>query len=107
MNNATTNQTNNNLNPNPEVVMTISLPTPNHPAAELFDADTIEAVAALLHPSKRSELSSLQEVLRRVKESSSSDVSASYCVCMKANGAIVMERIGPRGGHKTIWTFAR
>ena len=84
--------------------MTIKFPTNDNPIRDMFDA---ASVAMMLLPEKRMSLPTLRDALRIGRESISADsaISSVNVVCIKANGDIVLEKIGKRGGHDTIWTF--
>jgi hypothetical protein len=80
-----------------------ALPLPNNPIRDLFDMET---VIEILNPANLSKMRTLRDVLLSVNSKPWPDgVRSQNFVCMKADGSIVLEQVGPKGGHKTIWKF--
>jgi len=85
--------------------MSINLPTANSQVRQLID---VAVVAEMLSPENRAKLPTLRQALSSAVEMFSADkaISSVNIVCRRADGSIVLERIGQRGGHRTVWTFA-
>lgn len=84
--------------------MTISLPPTTHPARQLFD---MPSLVDTLAPAARPFLPTLRSILFAASTFTWTGIQARHFVCVKVDGSIVLERIGPKGGHKTVWTFYR
>jgi hypothetical protein len=84
--------------------MSINLPTANSQVRQLID---VAVVAEMLSPENRAKLPTLRQALSSAVEMFSADkaISSVCIVCRRADGSIVLERIGNRGGHNTVWTF--
>ena len=85
--------------------MSINLPTEGSTIRQLFD---MPAVVEMLSPEGRIKLPTLRQALLSAADMFSADkaISSVCIVCRRADGSIVLERIGQRGGHRTVWTFA-
>jgi len=82
----------------------IKLPEQNHPARQLMD---IASIAEMLRSDNRANLPTLRNALLYAASYFMAEEAAKelHMVCWKADGSIVLERIGNRGGHNTVWTF--
>lgn len=84
--------------------MSITLPSATSPMRQLFD---MSGLVDMLAPTARPFLPSLRQALHQAAQLDWTGISARHYVCVKADGSIVLERVGKRGGHKTAWTFYR
>lgn len=86
--------------------MSINLPTVNNPTRQLID---VASIADMLNPGARGKLPTLRHALINAAAYFAVEPAAEaiHVVCIKASGAIVLERIGRKGGHKTLWTFVQ
>lgn len=86
--------------------MSINLPTVNNPTRQLID---VASIAEMLNPGARGKLPTLRQALASAAAYFAVEpvAEAIHVVCIKASGAIVLERIGRKGGHKTLWTFVQ
>ena len=81
-----------------------ALPPTSSPIRDLFDMKTLVEV---LDPANIFRMRTLRNVLLDTQSQSwPVGVRSQNFVCMKADGSIVLEQVGPRGGHKTIWQFS-
>ena len=81
----------------------INLPSATNPVSQLLDTTIVLEMLASRN------LSTLTQALSGAKAYFAVEpvAEAIHVVCIKASGAIVLERIGRKGGHKTLWTFVR
>lgn len=84
--------------------MSIALPATDSPIRDLFD---MQYLASVLAPRNRPFLPTLREALAQARQLDWTGIAARHYVCTRADGSIILERVGPKGGHKTIWTFYR
>jgi len=86
--------------------MSINLPTTTDPTRQLID---VAIIAEMLSPVNRGKLPTLRQALASAAAYFAVEpvAEAILVVCIKASGAIVLERIGRKGGHKTLWTFVQ
>ena len=85
-------------------MMTVNLPLSGSPVYEAMD---VAHVAEALSPENRSKLPTLRMVLAKYRKhiNSESAVKSVESICIKADGSVVLVRVGPRGGHKVLWKF--
>lgn len=86
--------------------MSINLPTTTNPTRELID---VASIVEMLSPVNRGKMPTLRQALASAASYFAVEPAAAavHVVCIKASGAIVLERIGKRGGHRTLWTFVQ
>lgn len=86
--------------------MSVNLPTTTNPTRQLID---VASIAETLSPVNRGKLPTLRQALTNAAAYFAAEPAAKamHVVCRKANDTIVLERVGRRGGHKTIWTFVQ
>ena len=84
----------------------INLPTTTDSTRQLID---VASIAEMLNPGARGKLPTLRQALISAAAYFAVEpvAEAIHVVCIKASGAIVLERIGRKGGHKTLWTFVQ
>lgn len=86
--------------------MSINLPSANSQVRQLID---VAVVAEMLSPENRAKLPTLRQALRSATEFFAADSAAGavHVICWRADGSIVLERIGRKGAHRPVWTFTR
>lgn len=80
--------------------MSLALPPFNSPIRDLFVIDDLVDWRAI--PTFGTTLIKARRYVREQKQNGLREV---FCIAMKADGSIVLFRVGPRGGWKKLWNF--
>lgn len=86
--------------------MTIQLPATNSPIRSLID---VAQVATDLAPANRQKLPTLPQALNSAANFFANEKGARtlHVICWRADGRIVLERIGRNGNHRIVWVFTK
>lgn len=81
---------------------TVNLPSTDSPIRDLFDITDLVAIGSgeVTPPTFPQARQAARQTF--ISDEAIRDV---HSICLKADGSLTLERFGPQGAHKTVWTF--